>query len=70
MAAAASAVGSGPRSQEDLLDPLLQAAQITLCRHINVVTNSLPLPHRLIDFDVDDAALKTASLSAEDKLYR
>ena len=30
------------------LDPLLQAAQITLLRHINNIINLLPVPHRVL----------------------
>ncbi len=67
VAAAASSVSSGPQSQDDLLDPLLQAAQITLCRRVNVVTNALPLPHRLLDFETGDTTLVAF---AEDWLYR
>ncbi len=32
-------------------DPLLQAGQITLFRHINNTINMLPIPHQIIKFE-------------------
>ena len=37
-------------SQEQSLDALLQAVQLTLIRHINNVVNMLPIPHQVIVF--------------------
>jgi hypothetical protein len=37
-------------SQEQSLDALLQAVQLTLIRHINNVVNMLPVPHRVITY--------------------
>ena len=31
-------------------DPLLQAAQITLFRHINNIINMLPVPHQVVNY--------------------
>ncbi len=41
-------------SREKALDPLLQAAQLTLLRHINNLINMLPVPHQLIAYHVDN----------------
>lgn len=40
--------GSSPT--EPSLDPLFQAAQLTMFRHINNVINHLPLPHHCLTF--------------------
>lgn len=44
------------------LDPLLQAAQITLLRHINNIINLLPVPHRILVYGTD--------LAVQDEQYQ
>lgn len=47
---------SPSRLPEQTLNPLLQAGQITLFRHINSIINMLPMPHEVINFDVKSTA--------------
>lgn len=49
-------------SPEATLDPLFQAAQLTMFRHINNVINMLPVPHQLLVF--------SENCTAKEKRYR
>ena len=43
--------GQSPESPtEPAPDPLFQASQLTMLRHMNNVINHLPVPHQLMDF--------------------
>ncbi|XP_060568114.1 huntingtin-like isoform X3 [Ruditapes philippinarum] len=41
---------TGNQSDEWMLDPLFQASQLTLMRHINNIVNMLPVPHEIVNF--------------------
>lgn len=41
---------SGNQSDEWMLDPLFQASQLTLMRHMNNIVNMLPVPHEIVNF--------------------
>ncbi|XP_053407184.1 huntingtin-like isoform X2 [Mercenaria mercenaria] len=41
---------TGNHSNEWMLDPLFQASQLTLMRHINNIVNMLPVPHEIMNF--------------------
>ena len=47
---------------KEFVDPLLQAAQMTLFRHVNSIINMLPIPHRIINYE--------DSVSIQEKIYR
>ncbi|XP_060084449.1 huntingtin-like [Ylistrum balloti] len=44
--------------QEPMFDPLLQAAQLTLIRHVNNIINMLPTPHQVIKYGTDSKTAK------------
>ncbi|XP_033756060.1 huntingtin-like [Pecten maximus] len=44
--------------QEPVFDPLLQAAQLTLIRHINNIINMLPTPHQVVKYGTDSKTAK------------
>lgn len=41
---------TGNQSVEWMFDPLFQASQLTLMRHINNIVNLLPVPHEIVNF--------------------
>ena len=45
---------STPSSATGSLDPLLRAAELTLYRRINSITNMLPVPHQVCVCYLDD----------------
>lgn len=42
---------------ERAMDPLLQATQITVLRHINNIINQLPVPHEVINYNEKSRSL-------------
>ena len=71
--AAAQATNSPSRGRS--LDPLLQAAQLTLFRHINNIINQIPVPHQILTWtststamNNDDCRIHTAEEQYREKM--